>query len=89
MYKKQVFRYSCFAFIFSFIVLLFTPFITGFLSNSIDYTEANKYGLATGVIAFFGGLISFLIAYSIYRQEHPVQYKNNLNDFDDTENDHE
>lgn len=85
MYNKDIFRFSCFTLIFSFVVLLFTPFITGFLSKSIYYTDANKYGVITGVIAFFGILVSSLIAHSIYRKEHPIEYNSNLDGFDDIE----
>lgn len=69
MYKKSVFRYCCFVLIFSFITLLVTPLIT-----SIMYIKSGediiRFGVMTGLIAVAGMFVSFMGAYTLYRQEH-------------------
>lgn len=72
MYKKSVFRYCCFVLIFSFITLLVTPLIT-----SIMYIKSGediiRFGVMTGIIAAAGMFVSFMGAYTLYRQEHPFK----------------
>ncbi|QUH28279.1 hypothetical protein [Vallitalea guaymasensis] len=79
MYKKNIFHYCCYVLIFSFVILLLTPFIT-----CLMYIKSGEdvigFGVMTGIIAVAGMFVSFMGAYTLYRQEHPL--KNNDSDED-------
>lgn len=57
MYKKNIFHYCCYVLIFSFVILLLTPFIT-----CLMYIKSGEdvigFGVMTGIIAVAGMFVN-------------------------------